>query len=69
MLCIPFFVHLHFLEVAFFKAMIGKNVAIQDALDTLARLSVQEERLVSATTLSVINEVLGELRGDAEGTE
>ncbi|EIM87391.1 uncharacterized protein STEHIDRAFT_139093 [Stereum hirsutum FP-91666 SS1] len=45
----------------FFKALVGKNGDVQQALDKLARLTSQEHQLVSATTRVVTNDILSKL--------
>lgn len=45
----------------------GKNGDVQAALDRLASLTNQEDLLVSATTLSVTNEILGKVSDGMRG--
>lgn len=44
-----------------FKALVGKNGDVQQALDRLAQLTRQEHQLVSATIRTVTNNILSEL--------
>lgn len=48
--------------------MIGKDSDVEGALQKFAQLTTQEGRLVSATVLSLVNQVLGVLGDHTEGT-
>lgn len=52
----------------FFKTIIGKGSEVETLLRKFTQLTIQEERLVSATVLSLTNQVLGILGDQTEGT-